>query len=145
MQMQSQNTRSCPRCTQCVKEAWYSREEYKKQTGDEYNQKTFLGRRLENDDRPLGACTNFRLWWHLYAVISFIQGKETGPVNNPLRFLLLGAAPAGSTTHRDPSSSLPSRRTFDAFSRECATSLSQKIPSQEAFSQRTSSKSSNLS
>jgi hypothetical protein len=30
MQMQSQNARSCPRCTQCVKEAWYSRDATKK-------------------------------------------------------------------------------------------------------------------
>jgi hypothetical protein len=49
-------------------------------------------------------------------MVSYLSfgANETGPVNNLLRLLLLRAALAGSATHLGPSSSLPSRRTFDA-------------------------------
>jgi hypothetical protein len=60
--MQPKNARSCPRCTQCVKEAWYSREAKKKvksKHGMSTAETPFRGHRIENDERPFGAYTDF--------------------------------------------------------------------------------------
>jgi hypothetical protein len=118
MQMLPQNARSCPRCTQCVKEAWYSREA----TKNIKSKQGMSATKTPSLDASLKMMMD-RLERVLIIVFGGIEmvsylsfgAKETGPVNNLLRLLPLGAALAGSTTHLGPSSSLPSRRTFDAF------------------------------
>jgi hypothetical protein len=117
--MQPQNARSCPRCTQCVKEAWYSREATKKNIKSKQGMSTTETPSLDAGLKMMMDRLE-RLLIFVFGGIDMVSclsfgAKETGPVNNPLRLLLLEAAPTGSTTHRDPSSSLPSRQTFDAF------------------------------
>jgi hypothetical protein len=119
MQMQPQNARSCPRCTQCVKEAWYSREAMKKNIKSKQGMSTTKTPSLDASLKMMMDRLE-RVLIIIFGGIEMVsylssKAKETGPVNNPLRLLLLGAALAGSTTHLGPSSSQPSRRTFDAF------------------------------
>ena len=125
MQMQPKNARSRPKCTQallkCAKEAWYkprSKEEGEWQIADDHNQNSFpWSPERNNENNP----SRHVLRWSLTAgpPLHVIQSGRN-PINNSLQQLLLEDELTGPIRYRDPSSSLPSRRIFDAFYSERA-------------------------